>query len=112
MVNVVIFFSYFLRINYFSLSLQATDVYEIGVASALDAMKSDCKEKTLTDLKYWKNDSTGSIAPPEEIGNSLCPNECSGRGTCQNATCICDSEYVSADCSLKRGLSFRNLNKC
>lgn len=80
-----------------------TDDYKIAIASATIAMTSDCKEQTLRDLKYWKKDSRGNLAPPEEIGNSLCPNECSGHGTCQNATCICDLEYVTADCSLKKG---------
>ena len=27
-----------------------------------------------------------------------CPNDCSGRGTCKNGTCVCDSGYVGDDC--------------
>ncbi|XP_057308609.1 von Willebrand factor D and EGF domain-containing protein-like isoform X3 [Hydractinia symbiolongicarpus] len=82
--------------------VKVTDDYKVGFESAINTMIADCEEKTLRDLKYWKNGSSG-VSPPIEIGDSVCPNECSGRGSCQNATCVCDKDYITADCSLKKG---------
>lgn len=46
---------------------------------------------------------SGELQPPQEIENSVCPNECSGHGKCLNATCSCDQGYISTDCSIKEG---------
>ena len=63
-----------------------------------------CEEKTLREIHtYWKKDENGIVAPPQEIGNSLCPNECSLNGKCSNGTCICKKDFITADCSLKKG---------
>lgn len=71
-------------------------------------MADICEEITLRKKnKYWKKDASGNLAPPQEIGNSLCPNECNGNGFCSNGTCICKKDFITADCSLKKGT--RNL---
>ena len=67
-------------------------------------MSRDCEEKTLREIHtYWKKDENGILGPPQEIGSSLCPNECSGNGNCSNGTCICNKDFITADCSLKKG---------
>lgn len=83
---------------------QVLDDYTLAIQSAIEAMASICKEITLREKdKYWKEDSSGELAPPQEIGNSLCPNECSGNGVCSNGTCLCNQDFITADCSLKKG---------
>ena len=67
-------------------------------------MTSACEEKTLREKdKYWKKDTSGNFGPPQEIGDNACPNECSGNGACRNGTCICNNDFITADCSLKKG---------
>ena len=81
---------------------QILDEYSAATQSAIDAMTSTCEEKTLREVTiYWKRDANGNLAPPQEIGNNLCPNDCSGNGICLNATCICNSSFITADCSVK-----------
>jgi len=80
------------------------DSFTVASDSAINTMASDCEEKTLREIKtFWKKDATGEITPPAEIGDSACPNECSGNGKCANATCICDKNFITDDCSMMKG---------
>ena len=84
--------------------LQILDDYDPATQSAIRAMTDECEESTLREKnKYWKEDSSGNLAPPPEIGNSLCPKECSKNGLCINGRCICNEDFITADCSLKKG---------
>ena len=84
--------------------LQILDDYGPATQSAIRAMTDDCEEITLREkYKYWKEDTKGKLSPPQEIGNSLCPNECSGNGVCSNGTCVCNKGFITADCSLNKG---------
>ena len=75
-------------------------------------MSVTCEAITLREKTfYWKEDASGNLAPPKEIGNNLCPNKCSGNGVCSNGKCICGSDFITADCSLKKGNFFRNVSE-
>ena len=75
-------------------------------------MSSTCKEKTLREINiYWKKDASGNLAPPQEIGTNLCSNDCNGNGICLNATCICSSSFITADCSIKKGKDYKKSPK-
>ena len=75
-------------------------------------MSVTCEAITLREKTvYWKKDASGNLAPPKEIGNNLCPNQCSGNGVCSNGKCICGSDFITADCSLKKGNFFRNVSE-
>lgn len=92
------------RILLIRFRLQVLDDYTLAIQSAIEAMASICKEITLREKdKYWEKDTSGELAPPQEIGNSLCPNQCSENGICSNGTCICNKDFITADCSLKKG---------
>jgi hypothetical protein len=39
----------------------------------------------------------------EEIEVSICPNQCSGNGVCEEGTCLCNAGYTKADCSFEVG---------
>ena len=75
-------------------------------------MSVTCEAITLREKTvYWKEDASGNLAAPKEIGNNLCPNQCSGNGVCSNGKCICGSDFITADCSLKKGNFFRNVSE-
>ena len=67
-------------------------------------MQGACEEIFLKNMTFWKPDpsSNNTMQPPVDMGNTLCPNLCSGHGKCVNATCICDADYVTADCSIQK----------
>ncbi|XP_031572274.1 von Willebrand factor D and EGF domain-containing protein-like [Actinia tenebrosa] len=69
--------------------------------SAFDFMKSQCEMFSLKNLSLYSNDSNGNMVPPMEIGENLCPNDCSGHGNCSNRTCICDEGFTAIDCSME-----------
>ncbi len=76
--------------------------------SAIDSLQNYCEEKSLKDITLWKrgnssDSSNGTLEPPEEIANLLCPNQCSGNGKCKNATCSCNTGFETSDCSLRTG---------
>lgn len=72
---------------------------------------SSCEDVLLSNISYWKADSTGNgtLAPPVEIMEIQCPGLCSGRGKCVNSTCLCDSGFTSDDCSINmtKGATFK-----
>ena len=70
----------------------------------LQAMQSACEEMIKKDTSLWEKDPVDNdkIRLPVEFGNTLCPNFCSGHGTCLKATCICDKNYTSSDCSIQK----------
>lgn len=86
------------------LDVQVLDDIKTASETAVASMAAACEEITLREMnKYWKKDASGSLEPPKEIGDSDCPNECSGSGRCMNATCVCDKGFISSDCSIKEG---------
>lgn len=74
---------------------------ELDFASgAFGVMKESCERDVLRNISMYKNNSNGELLPPMEIGDNLCPNDCSDRGNCTNRTCLCDEGYTSEDCSM------------
>eukprot|EP00795_Rhopilema_esculentum_P008755 gene8755-14781_t len=83
--------------------IKITDDNEFARA-AVRAMQDACEEILLKNTLYWETDpsSNGSMVPSLEMGNTLCPGMCSGNGRCINATCVCDGNFTSADCSIDK----------
>ena len=75
------------------------------VMSSIEKMKNYCEEQALKDMTLWKPNpnKNGTLEPPIEVVNVLCPNECSGNGQCVNGTCQCSSGFETADCSMRVG---------
>ncbi|KAK3722302.1 hypothetical protein QZH41_017750, partial [Actinostola sp. cb2023] len=82
----------------------ATDLQLTGdlkfAAAAFDSMKESCEEVALKNVSLYKKDANGELKPPAEIGENLCPSDCSNHGNCTNRTCICEEGYTSNDCSM------------
>lgn len=71
-------------------------------SSAFDAMREGCEEVALKNISLFSRDpDSGELKPPAEIGENLCPGDCSNHGNCTNRTCICEEGYTSADCSME-----------
>jgi hypothetical protein len=68
--------------------------------SSFNAMKEGCEDTALKNITLYTRDLNGELKPPVEIGNALCPGDCSEHGACVNRTCICNQGYTSADCSM------------
>ena len=67
-------------------------------------MQSACENTITKNVSLWEEDPIikGKMRLPQDFGNTLCPNFCSGHGTCVNATCICNGNYTSSDCSIDK----------
>ena len=65
-------------------------------------MQDACEEVLLKNTSFWDRDPTnnGSMVPPKEMRDTLCPSLCSGHGKCEKGKCICDINFASADCSI------------
>ncbi|XP_065651908.1 von Willebrand factor D and EGF domain-containing protein-like [Hydra vulgaris] len=85
------------------IDIQVTGVEQFGVESAINNLKSVCGELTLRNLSYWVNVGGKVVGPSTKIADSMCPNECSGNGACKSGSCICNSGFITADCSMKEG---------
>ena len=36
----------------------------------------------------------------DEIGELLCPSDCTFNGKCVNGSCVCNKDYTAEDCSM------------
>ncbi|CAI9738780.1 Willebrand factor D and EGF domain-containing [Octopus vulgaris] len=71
------------------------------VNAALSDIKQVCEKEIATNPEIWVKDNTTNILkPPQDIEDTLCPNECSNRGNCSAGFCNCFDGYVGADCSI------------
>eukprot|EP00795_Rhopilema_esculentum_P006439 gene6439-11883_t len=63
-------------------------------------LESNCEERVIKNASTWVTISGGQIVPSLTIQRHLCPNLCSGHGTCSNGVCYCNRGYTSSDCSI------------
>ncbi len=55
----------------------------------------------MKNFSAYDKDEEGNLVPPAKIAQNLCPGDCNGNGNCTNGTCVCNEEYISADCSMR-----------
>ncbi|XP_025096161.1 uncharacterized protein LOC112565098 isoform X2 [Pomacea canaliculata] len=74
--------------------------------SALQTAQKLCGSTIATDSNLWVDSNPTDESVPatiqSNIANTLCQNQCSGHGSCQNGVCSCDSKYGGIDCSFEK----------
>ena len=62
---------------------------------------NDCGNLAARNLSALMNGSSEVNAISiEEIGELLCPNDCTSNGKCVNGSCVCNKDYTAEDCSM------------
>ena len=88
-----------------SFSLRAGDLSLISGTSTLETALSDVIELRILAAAIgpaWQGDAIASTLGVDNItATAVCPNDCSGQGTCFADTCICDVGWSDDDCSMK-----------
>ncbi len=67
----------------------------------LGRMAQDCRESVFRNTSMWTRDEVGQSfdLPKKRMVDGLCLNDCSGNGECDRGYCVCDGDFVGADCS-------------
>ena len=55
------------------------------------------------NVSNYESGENGTLVPPRDIIEAICPNQCSGNGNCTKGSCVCYQNYTSVDCSVKIG---------
>ena len=78
---------------------------------AVSMLMNECNDALIKNITLPASNSTTNstsnstqevIIPAivEEIGQLLCPNDCTFNGKCVNGSCICNKDYTAEDCSI------------
>ena len=89
---------------YFLFCLQFTGDWSFAVG-AVSMLMSECNDALIQNMTVNTNNtnSTNEVEIPpflEEVGQLLCPNDCTFNGRCVNGSCICNKDYTAEDCSI------------
>ncbi|XP_071957013.1 von Willebrand factor D and EGF domain-containing protein-like [Antedon mediterranea] len=63
-------------------------------------LQERCKVVLTKNPFYWEKTENGTLAPPTDILDKICVNECNGMGECVNGTCQCYDGLGGSDCSI------------
>lgn len=61
--------------------MQITDGTEFAIA-ALENVKMQCIIEIQFNVSYWIVDQDGDTKLPDNLFDSICPQECNNKGTC------------------------------
>lgn len=84
----------------FDFPLQLTDTYDFTLAT-VEALQGECGETLFGNDTHWE-ERNGARRPPQNFTETLCPNLCSGHGTCQDSICTCNENFTAIDCSIDK----------
>ncbi|XP_033762813.1 von Willebrand factor D and EGF domain-containing protein-like [Pecten maximus] len=81
------------------LDIMATQT-TMWASSARESLKSVCMKELKQNTTYHEDESGDKRSIAQQIKEITCPNECNGHGQCSNGTCVCDTDFGAADCSI------------
>ncbi|CAG7830632.1 unnamed protein product [Allacma fusca] len=76
------------------------------ISDALEHLRWECRDQVYHNLSIWEPQLGRQYGtPPIAIMSSLCLNNCTGVGNCENGQCHCFKGYAGADCSVNINLA-------
>jgi hypothetical protein len=86
-------------------AVRAADLTLVSGTSTVEAALSDVVQLRVlaaASAPAWQGDSIASTLGIDNIrATAVCPNDCSGNGTCSADVCTCDEGWSGDDCSLE-----------
>ncbi|XP_022331709.2 von Willebrand factor D and EGF domain-containing protein-like isoform X2 [Crassostrea virginica] len=73
------------------------------VQATLDTLKKECVTTASRDSSFSNSTTEDGGSILDLLRSLVCPNNCSGNGSCVNETCSCNSGYMGEDCSQQLG---------
>ena len=61
---------------------------------------NECGSLAAVNMSASANGSGKNPISVEEIGELLCPSDCTFNGICVNGSCVCNKDYTAEDCSV------------
>ncbi|XP_067686484.1 von Willebrand factor D and EGF domain-containing protein-like [Haliotis asinina] len=67
---------------------------------SIDTVRDKCLHELLVDPELQVKNGTMNVSVYENVVAEACLNDCSGKGTCTNGDCVCQTSYGGSDCSV------------
>ncbi|XP_046336082.1 uncharacterized protein LOC124118073 [Haliotis rufescens] len=67
---------------------------------SIDAVRDKCLHEVLVDPELRVKNETRNMSVYDVVLAEACLNDCSGKGTCTNGDCVCQSNHGGSDCSV------------
>ncbi|XP_046568696.1 uncharacterized protein LOC124277085 isoform X3 [Haliotis rubra] len=67
---------------------------------SIDTVRDKCLHEVLVDPELQVKNGTKNVSVYDNVVAEACLNDCSGKGTCTNGDCVCQTNYGGSDCSV------------
>ncbi|XP_067686426.1 von Willebrand factor D and EGF domain-containing protein-like isoform X2 [Haliotis asinina] len=67
---------------------------------SIDTVRDKCLQEVLVDPELQVKNGTMNVSVYDNVVAEACLNDCSGKGTCTNGDCVCQTNYGGSDCSV------------
>ncbi|XP_046568690.1 von Willebrand factor D and EGF domain-containing protein-like [Haliotis rubra] len=67
---------------------------------SIDTVRDKCLHEVLVDPELQVKNGTMNVSVYDNVVAEACLNDCSGKGTCTNGDCVCQTNYGGSDCSV------------
>ncbi|XP_048252125.1 von Willebrand factor D and EGF domain-containing protein-like [Haliotis rufescens] len=81
------------------LDIQLTGTTDFSRFS-VDTVRDKCLQEVLVDPELRVKNETSKMSVYDMVVAEACLNDCSGKGTCTNGECVCQTNYGGSDCSV------------
>ncbi|XP_046568684.1 von Willebrand factor D and EGF domain-containing protein-like isoform X2 [Haliotis rubra] len=67
---------------------------------SIDTVRDKCLHEVLVDPELQVKNGTKNMSVYDNVVAEACLNDCSGKGTCTDGDCVCQTNYGGSDCSV------------